>query len=152
MAAPPDPDRSGTPRDAVVAIIHDGARLLFVQRSHASRAAAGYWTPVSGGVEPGESEVEAVAREVREEVGLTVEADAKVASLPTHDGHYLLHFWTCRLIGGEARVASDEVADLRWLTPVELCALAPVFDEDVRIALEVMASGDGGGSGRDGRH
>ena len=126
--------------DAVVALIVDRGRALFVQRSPAARAAAGYWTPVSGAVEPGESERDALAREVLEEVALSVEADVKVASVPTDDGRYILHFWTCRIVAGDARIASDEVADLRWCTPEELRTLAPVFEEDVRIALHAVAA------------
>jgi 8-oxo-dGTP diphosphatase len=141
MTSPTTPDAVGSPRHAVVAIIERDARVLFVQRSPAARAAPGYWTPVSGSVEAGETEREALAREVREEVALEVVAEAKVATIPTHDRRYLLHFWTCRLIAGEARVASDEVADLRWLTRAELRALAPVFEDDVRIVLEAMRDG-----------
>lgn len=132
------PAAIGAPRHAVVAIVERDERVLFVRRSPAARAAAGYWTPVSGGVEAGESEREAVAREVREEVALEVEADTKVATITTHDGRFLLHFWTCRLTGGEARVASPEVAELRWLARDELRRLAPVFDDDVRVVLEAM--------------
>ena len=143
MATAHDTPQPSGPRHAVVAIIVDRGRALFVRRSHAARAAGGYWTPVSGGVEPGESEVEAVAREVREEVGLEVAADAKVTSIPTHDGRFLLHFWRCRLIKGTARVASDEVSDLRWCTPGELATLEPVFQEDVRIVLTALALDDG---------
>ena len=137
MAAAHDPP--APPRHAVVAIVHDRGRVLFVQRSAAARGAPGYWTPVSGGVEPGESERDAVAREVLEEVALQVEADRKLTSVPTHDGRYTLHFWTCTLLGGEARVASEEVADLRWLTPEELAELTPVFPEDVSITLAALA-------------
>jgi 8-oxo-dGTP diphosphatase len=132
------PATIGVPRHAVVAIVERDERVLFVRRSSAARAAAGFWTPVSGGVEAGESEREAVAREVREEVALEVEADTKVATITTHDGRYLLHFWTCRLTGGEARVASPEVDELRWLSRDELRRLTPVFDDDVRIVLEAM--------------
>lgn len=142
-------DEAGQPsadelRHAVVAIVVRNERALFVRRSAASRGAAGYWTPVSGGVEPGESEPEAVRREVLEEVALEVEAETKVATIATHDGRYLLHFWTCRLLAGEARVRSAEVADLRWLDQAELAELAPAFEEDVRIVRAALAADAGG--------
>jgi 8-oxo-dGTP diphosphatase len=145
MSRPSQPASAASghlPRHAVVAIVRRGERVLFVRRSQAARGAAGYWTPVSGGVEPGETERQALRREVREEVGLLVEAHAKVATIPTRDGRYLLHFWTCRLLAGEARAASDEVADLRWLTLTELRRLTPVFDEDVRIVAAALARPD----------
>ena len=133
---PTDPD-AGRHHAVVAIIVHDG-RALFVRRSRAVRAAAGYWTPVSGGVEAGEGEREAIAREVREEVALEVVAEAKVTTIPTHDGRYWLHFWTCRVVAGEARIASDEVDAVRWCDLAALAALAPVFDEDVRIVLDVL--------------
>ncbi len=130
------------PMHAVVAIVRRDERVLFVRRSPAARGAVGYWTPVSGRLEPGETEPQALRREVREEVGLEVEARAKVATIASRDGRYLLHFWTCTLLGGEARPVSDEVADLRWLRLDELHALAPVFEEDVRIVSDACAEPD----------
>ena len=127
---------------AVVAIVQRDKRVLFVQRSSASRGFAGYWTPVSGGVEAAESERQALRREVREEVALEIEPGEKVATIPTRDGRYLLHFWTCAVVAGEPRVSSEEVADLRWLTLAELARLQPVFEEDVRIVSAVMSDAD----------
>ncbi len=131
----------GTPRHAVVALVWSNERVLFVKRSPAARGAVGYWTPVSGGLEPGETEPQALRREVSEEVGLQVEARAKVASIPSRDGRYLLHFWTCDVLGGEARPVSDEVAELRWLTLDELRSLEPVFHEDVEVVSGAWRAG-----------
>ena len=131
-------DATAERRHAVAAIIVRGAHALFVRRSRSARAAAGYWTPVSGGIEAGEGEREALAREVREEVALEVAAERRVATIPTHDERYWLHFWTCRILAGEPRIASDEVDAVRWYAREELATLSPVFDEDVRIVLDVL--------------
>jgi 8-oxo-dGTP diphosphatase len=132
----------GAQRQAVVALVWRDERVLFVRRSAAARSAVGYWTPVSGGIEPGETEPQALRREVREEVGLQVEARAKVACIPSRDGRYLLHFWTCDVLGGEAQPVSDEVADLRWLTLSELRTLSPVFFEDVEVVSAAWQGDD----------
>ena len=57
--------------EAVVAVITNGDKVLLIQRAPSVRG-GGYWAPVSGEVEPGESQQAAVAREAKEEVGLTV--------------------------------------------------------------------------------
>jgi len=62
------------------AIIRDGS-ILMVQHRDADRE---YWTLPGGGVETGESPLEAVVREVKEETGL----EAKVSRL-LFKGRYL---------------------------------------------------------------
>ncbi|MCP4298673.1 MAG: NUDIX hydrolase [Proteobacteria bacterium] len=120
-------------KDAVVAIIQKGDKFLFVKRSNYREAAAGYWCPVSGRVEKGESQELALQREVMEEVGLNVLAAKKICDIPTHDNSYLLHFWTTNIISGEASITSDEATDLRWVTIKQMKSLHPVFQEDIDI-------------------
>lgn len=124
---------------AVVAIIQKADTFLFVKRSDDLEAASGYWCPVSGRVEAGETQAEAVRREVREEVGLEVVALEKVCDIPSHDGLFVLHFWTTEIVAGEARVRSHEATELGWVTVAEMKRLQPVFEEDVRI-LEAVAA------------
>jgi 8-oxo-dGTP diphosphatase len=119
--------------DAVVAIVQRSGEFLFVKRSEACGAAVGYWTPVSGRIEAGESQEEALAREVLEEVGLRVVATAKVGELPILEGRFVLHYWTTEILGGDARIASPEVADLAWVAMAEMKGLQPHFDDDLRI-------------------
>ena len=55
----------------VGAIVRDGAgRLLLIKRGHDPEA--GFWSLPGGRIEPGESDTEALVREMREETGLTV--------------------------------------------------------------------------------
>ena len=124
---------------AVVAIIQKADTFLFVKRSDYLEAASGYWCPVSGRVETGETQAEALQREVMEEVGLEVVAVEKVREIPSHDGLFVLHFWTTEIVAGEARVCSHEATELRWVTVAEMRRLQPVFEEDVQI-LEAFAT------------
>ena len=64
--------------DAVIAVITKGEKILLIQRAGKHPRWGGYWAPVSGEVEPGESQEAAVAREAMEEVGLTVRPIRKV--------------------------------------------------------------------------
>ena len=129
---------SSEPRiSAVVAVIMRNERFLIVKRSRFNPTAVGYWSPVSGEIEPGESQEDTVAREVREEVGLDAVADEKLCEIPSPDGLYLLHYWTTMVRSGEARICSREVDEVRWVTLAEMRQLTPHFEEDIEILGEV---------------
>ncbi|GGY10554.1 NUDIX domain-containing protein [Streptomyces djakartensis] len=116
-------------REAIVAVLRRGDRVLAVRRGPAV-ARPGYWQPLSGKVEPGETQEQAVVREVREEVGLTVVPLGKVWESETDDHRFRLHWWTARADTGEVVPDPGEVAETRWVTPEEFLALDPVFDGD----------------------
>jgi SAM-dependent methyltransferase/8-oxo-dGTP pyrophosphatase MutT (NUDIX family) len=118
----------------VAVIIERQGRFLFGKRSAHRPKAPGYWCPISGRVEAGESQAEAVVREVREETGLAVEAIERVAECDTHDGSAIMHWWRARPLNDTpARLANDEHSELAWVTLDELRRLEPVFLEDVAI-------------------
>ncbi|MBA2808250.1 NUDIX hydrolase [Streptomyces sp. KM273126] len=132
------PDQSGQPdepgqRDAVVAVLRRGDRVLVIERGPEAWR-SGYWAPLSGKVEPGESQAEALVREVREEVGLKVSPLAKVWESETDDRQFRLHWWTADVGGaegeGEVVMQPGEVSDARWVTVEEFLALDPTFVED----------------------
>ena len=127
--------------DVVAAIIERNGRYLFGKRSQHKRSAPGYWCPISGRIEAGESQAQAVVREVSEETGLSVRALGKVAECETHDGSALIHWWRVEpLDDAAARLANDEHTELAWASIEEMKALQPVFLEDVAI-LEQAARG-----------
>ncbi len=120
--------------DVVAAIIERGGCFLVGKRSLHKLVAPGYWCPISGRIEAGESQAEAVEREVAEETGLAVRAIEKVAECDTHDGSAVIHWWRAQpLDATPARLANDEHSELAWLTLAELKRLEPVFLEDVAI-------------------
>ncbi len=97
--------------EAIVALIRRGERVLVIRRS-ALVISPGYWGPLSGRIEPGESQPETVVREVREEIGLDVRPVAKVWECPSDDGACLLHWWSVEVTGGELRLEPREVSDV----------------------------------------
>jgi 8-oxo-dGTP pyrophosphatase MutT (NUDIX family) len=132
----------GTKVDVVAAVIEREGRFLLGKRSAHKATAPGYWCPISGRVEAGESHAEAVVREVCEETGLVAAALEKVAECDTHDGSAVIHWWRVEVPSdAPARLANDEHSELVWVTPKEMRRLEPVFAEDVAIFERVAGAG-----------
>jgi 8-oxo-dGTP pyrophosphatase MutT (NUDIX family) len=124
--------------EGVVAVIRrgDGA-YLFIQRA-AHKTVGGYWCPVSGRVEAGESHAEAAIREAREEVGIEVRAVRSLHEQTSACGAYWLRWWLCEHVAGEPHVAApDEVADARWVRVEDARRLQPHFAIDIEVMLRV---------------
>jgi 8-oxo-dGTP diphosphatase len=109
------------------AVIRDG-KVLIVRR--ARPPANGAYTLPGGGVEVGENLMQAVAREVLEETGLTVTpvALAGYREAIARDGegrverHFVILPFAARWIAGEP-VLNDELSKAMWLRPAELTGL-----------------------------
>jgi NADH pyrophosphatase NudC (nudix superfamily) len=128
--------------DAVIAVITNGEKVLFIQRAPNIRG-GGYWAPVSGEVEAGESQEAAVAREAMEEVGLTVRPIRKVWENVSTRGTFKLHWWVAEYVSGELTPNLAEVSDARWLTVDEICRMDGTFEGDrefYRNILPALAS------------
>ncbi len=106
---------------AIVAIIEREGRYLMIRRSDAVRA-GGMWCFVGGRIEEGESQEQALVREVREEVGLAVEPGRKVWQCLSSYKEWVLHCWTVRLLSDQIHANPREVSDCRWL------ALEQIFE------------------------
>jgi ADP-ribose pyrophosphatase YjhB (NUDIX family) len=109
------------------AILRDG-KVLIVRR--ARKPALNLYTLPGGVVETGETLVEAVMREVREETRLTIEpvalAGHREVIVKDTDGrverHFIILCYAARWLGGEVAL-NDELDDARWLAPAELANL-----------------------------
>ncbi len=124
---------------AVVAVVRNGDKVLLIQRAPTVRG-GGYWAPVSGEVEPGESQEAAVAREAKEEVGLTVRPLRKVWENISSGGSYILHWWLAEYVAGELALDKREVSDSRWLTVDEVRKLEWTFEGDSEFYHAVLPS------------
>lgn len=122
---------------AVVAVLRRSDRVLVIRRGPGARL-PGYWAPLSGTLEPGESQEEALVREIREEVGLHATPLAKVWESTAADGKFLLHWWTAEAGPGEVTADPREVSDVVWVTPAEFLELDPVFGPDREFFREVL--------------
>ena len=122
----------------VVAVIARRERVLVIQRAEGV-IFPGYWAPLSGRLEPGEAQAEALVREVHEEVGLVVRAGRKVWECPSSDGIYTLHWWTAELEDESREVVPDprEVSAYAWIEPAEFERLERVFEADALFFREI---------------
>ena len=105
------PDR----RRLVHAVVHGDAGVLLALR----RELRGWELP-GGRVEPGEAEERALAREVREETGLRVEAVSVVGEYRrTGFAAHQARVYRCRVVGGALRPSPDTPA-VAWFPVAEV--------------------------------
>jgi 8-oxo-dGTP diphosphatase len=115
--------RSSRGVPCVGAVVHDDAgRLLLVER--ANDPGRGRWSIPGGRVERGETEPEALVREVAEETGLQVAAGRCLGRV--RRGRYDIADYHAVVVGGTLR-AGDDAAAVAWVSRRRLAEL-PLVD------------------------
>lgn len=105
----------------VGAIVRDGAgRLLLIKRGHDPEA--GFWSLPGGRIEPGESDTQALVREMREETGLTVRPGPLIGAVqrPGPGGSILDIRDYAAMVTGGSLAAGDDAADARWVAAADV--------------------------------
>ena len=118
-------DRTERVELAVLCLIKDGDRVLLQNR--VKKDWQGYTLP-GGHVEPGESFVDAVVREMQEETGLTIEKPKMVGikQFPIEGGRYIVLLFEATQFTGE--VVSSEEGEMTWIDRAELAKIPTVDD------------------------
>jgi NAD+ diphosphatase len=107
---------------AVIVRVEKDGKILLAR--HAQRSQE-FYTCLAGYVEVGESLEEAVHREVREEVGIELDAVRYVCSQPWPYPNQLMLAFTAKWKSGELVLQPDELSDARWFDQADLPNIPP---------------------------
>jgi NAD+ diphosphatase len=107
----------------IVLVERDGGERALLARG--SQFPIPMYSCVAGFVEPGETLEAAVHREVREEVGVEIDAVSYVASQPWPFPHSLMVGFTAQWAGGDIVIDDEEIVDAQWYAPDELPTIPP---------------------------
>jgi 8-oxo-dGTP diphosphatase len=125
---------------AVCALVRKDGRILSMRRSLSKDASPGIWEALSGRMEPGESPLEAVRREIEEESGLVVEVHPR--PLAAHGSEragvpMLIVYYLADWKSGEVRLSEEHDA-FEWLGADEFAERTPIpqLAQAVREVLE----------------
>ena len=106
----------------VAAALIDDIGRVFVQQRPVGKAMSGLWEFPGGKVESGEAPVDALIRELHEELGIIVNPahlqSACFASEPLYDTQLLLLLYICREWQGT--IYAHEAPAIQWLHPDRL--------------------------------
>lgn len=115
---------SGSVIPCVGAVVTDRrGRLLMIKRGH--EPGAGLWSIPGGRIEPGETDTEALVREMFEETGLAVEVGRLIGRVqrPGPNGTVIdIRDYAATVTGGTLR-PGDDAADARWVEAADLDSL-----------------------------
>lgn len=147
-----DHDRHDT-RIGCYAWIRDGARVLLTHFRLPGGPERSGWTLPGGGIEPGETPLDCLVREVAEETGYEarpgrllgvvnrwIDADERYDGVP-RPLHVLQLCYAADIVGGAFEVEQDgSTDDARWVDLAELDSYDPV---PVAVAARTWAQGPG---------
>lgn len=123
-------------------VLDDRARVLLARR--ANDPGAGLWDLLGGFVDEGEDGLEALRRELREELGVEIEPGEFVGAFPDtygDDGIYTLNlYWTAVIASGEP-TPNEELEEIAWFAPDELPQREEFAFSNTVAALEAWGEG-----------
>ncbi|MCT4607462.1 MAG: NUDIX hydrolase [Marinisporobacter sp.] len=124
---------------AIGIVIKDDEFLLVKRRWHPL-----VWAPPGGFLDPGETHIETVLREVWEETGVQCKVLEKVHDFIYDNGYgeAHIHVYVCEYISGELQ-CSFESSDVKWFTidhlPNPISPEREVFEKALNISNKKLA-------------
>jgi NAD+ diphosphatase len=107
---------------AIIVAVVKGDRLLLASNK---RYKSGYYSVLAGFVEPGETLEECVAREIKEEVGISVKNVRYFGSQPWPFPNSLMVGFVADYAGGQINADQSEIVDAGWFTADNLPSIPP---------------------------
>ena len=121
--------------EVVAALIRDGRRILICQRP-ASKARALLWEFAGGKVEPGETKQQALIRECREELAVTLKVGREFMDVTHAYPDLTVHLTLFEAEIDRGTPVMLEHNDMRWVLPEEL-EIFPFCPADVEILQRI---------------
>lgn len=116
---------------SVTAFIPWQGKLLVALRAVDDDYLPGHWEQVGGSVDDGETKVEAVVREVKEEAGILVKPTRLYSEFEyVHRSGKLRceYGYICEIIGAPNIMISSEHQEYKWISLAELDTVTPMSD------------------------
>lgn len=114
---------------AVSAVIRNDVGEVLLALSHGDEQ----WALIGGGLEPGEEPISAIAREIREELGVDAEVSRIIGAYGGGDMFitypngdrcaYVTTAYACRLASGAFTLEKDELREVAWFAPADISRL-----------------------------
>jgi 8-oxo-dGTP diphosphatase len=128
------------PLVVVAGVIVEDGRVLAACRSYPPEV-AGRWECPGGKVEPGESEQGALARELREELGIETEIGERIGPAIRLSAEFVLHAYRARIV--EGRPVAREHSEVAWVGADELRSVDWLpMDEPLIEAISILLAHD----------
>jgi 8-oxo-dGTP diphosphatase len=102
-------------------IFNDKGNFLMMKRGPKAKNEVGAWMLPGGAVEFGETQKNAIIREVREELGVEIEIEKQLPCwdhiLPNEKQHWVTNVFSARIIHGEPKILEPEKCEeLKWFS------------------------------------
>jgi 8-oxo-dGTP pyrophosphatase MutT (NUDIX family) len=136
----PNPAERSPKARIVTALLWDGNRILLCHRSPRRRWYPDVWDLPGGHVEPGELPGAALARELREELGIDIAAPSGSPVQEVRADTFDMQIWLIEAwMGSPINVAPDEHDAVAWFTEDALGELSLAHDSYRAIFSQVLA-------------
>ncbi len=127
-------------------IVDDAGRVFLAQRGPKAKNERGLWEFPGGSVEFGETLRDALAREIREEYGVTIDVGDMLTVtdhiLPEEKQHWVSPSFICRITEGEPVILEPEKCSaIGWFALDDMpAALTQVTQHDLELYREYVQS------------
>lgn len=129
----------GQPVGGVVAVIRQAEQFLVIQRGLELVRAPGMFCFPGGTIEPGESPLEALHREMQEELGVQIEPLMKIWNCRTARG-VELEWWAAQLSpDARFRPCPHEIAWHGWMLPAQILQLDQLLPTNLEFLRQLEA-------------